>query len=290
MAGAHGNGPAAFGHGQAAEGTADASRRAGSNHGNGAGGGFVARSGTWVAQPGAGIFLLGATLAFAVLGASEQIGRAVRTMHQDNVIRVKGVAELDVTSDRATWWGTVRARAATLPAAYDELAKATDALKAFVLAKGVPAAAITAASVGITREMQKDADGDDTNQVEQYALTRRLGVTSLDVQVVREIANGATALIQQGVEVESDAPSYTVSTIEQTKLTLLEQATANAFERAQVLARGSGSTVGGLVSAAQGVYQIVARGSTSGNDYGEYNTSSIDKTARVVVTLEYAVK
>ncbi|MFN6194000.1 MAG: SIMPL domain-containing protein [Planctomycetota bacterium] len=256
----------------------------------GGGGGFVARIGTWVAQPGAGIFLLGAALAFAVLGASEQIGRAVRTMKQDNVIRVKGVAELEVTSDRGAWWGTVRARAATLPAEYDVLAKATDALKAFVLAKGVPATAITVASVGIVREMKKDEDGDDTNQVEQYALTRRLGVTSPDVQVVREIANGATALIQQGVEVESDAPSYTVSTIEQTKLTLLEQATANAYERAQVLARGSGSTVGGLVSAAQGVYQIVARGSTSGNDYGEYNTASIDKTARVVVTLEYAVK
>ncbi|MFN7669923.1 MAG: hypothetical protein ACK5S5_05715, partial [Planctomycetota bacterium] len=77
-------------------------------HGNG-GGGFVARIGTWVAQPGAGIFLLGAALAFAVLGASEQIGRAVRTMKQDNVIRVKGVAELEVTSDRGAWWGTVRA-------------------------------------------------------------------------------------------------------------------------------------------------------------------------------------
>jgi hypothetical protein len=225
-----------------------------------------------------------------VLGASEQVGRAVRTMKQDNVIRVKGVAELDVTSDRAAWWGTVRARAATLPAAYDELAKATDALQAFVLGKGVPATAITVASVSIERERKKDDKGNETNAVEWYVLKRRLGVNSPDVGKVREIADGATALIQQGVEVESDAPSYTVSTIEKTKLTLLEQATANAFERAQVLARGSGSSVGGLVSAAQGVYQIVARGSTSGSDYGEYNTSSIDKTARVVVTLEYAVK
>ena len=90
--------------------------------------GTVGRIARWISTPGAGVFLLGATLAFAVLGASEQIGRAVRTMHQDNVIRVKGVAELDVTSDRATWWGTVRARAATLPAAYDELAKATENL------------------------------------------------------------------------------------------------------------------------------------------------------------------
>jgi hypothetical protein len=44
------------------------------------------------------------------------------------------------------------------------------------------------------------------------------------------------------------------------------------------------------VSASQGVYQIVARGSTGSSDYGEYDTSSIDKTARVVVTLEYAVR
>ena len=96
--------------------------------------------------------------------------------------------------------------------------------------------------------------------------------------------------MKQGFESDTDAPSFTVSTIEQTKLELLEKATANAYERAQTLARGSGSAVGNLVSASQGVYQIVARGSTSSSDYGEFNTSSIDKTARIVVTLEYAVK
>ena len=252
--------------------------------------GIVSRIGRWIATPGAGIFLLGATLAFAVLGASDQVGRAVRTMKQDNVIRVKGVSELDITSDRAVWWGTVRARAATLPAAYDELAKATDALKAFVVSKGIPADSVTVASVDISREMKRDDKGNPTNEVERFALRQRLGFASPNVQVVREISNGATALIKQGVEVESDAPTYTVSTLEKTKLELLEKATANAYERAQVLARGSGSTVGGLVSASQGVYQIVARGSTDSSDYGEYNTTAIDKTARVVVTLEYAVK
>ena len=60
--------------------------------------------------------------------------------------------------------------------------------------------------------------------------------------------------------------------------------------RAQTLARGSGSAVGGLVSASQGVFQIVSRGSTSSSDYGEYDTGAIEKTARVVVTLEYAVR
>ena len=39
----------------------------------------------------------------------------------------------------------------------------------------------------------------------------------------------------------------------------------------------------------QGVYQIVARGSTSSSDYGEYDTSSIDKTARVAAHSDVGV-
>lgn len=252
--------------------------------------GTVGRIARWISTPGAGVFLLGATLAFAVLGASDQIGRAVRTFKQDNVIRVKGVAELDITSDRAIWWGTVRATAATLPDAYAELEKSMEALRTFVVSRGIPADLLTLAAVEISKVYRRDEKGNTTNEIESYRLSQQLGFGSPNVQVVREIANGATALIKQGVEVESGTPTYRVSTIEETKLDLLEKATANAYERAQTLARGSSSSVGRLVSASQGVYQIVARGSTSSSDYGEYDTSSIDKTARVVVTLEYEVQ
>ncbi|MEY3020847.1 MAG: hypothetical protein RIS86_43, partial [Planctomycetota bacterium] len=60
---------------------------------NGSSGGGFGRVFGWIATPGAGVFLLGATLAFGVIGASDRIGRALLTMKQDNVIRVKGVAE-----------------------------------------------------------------------------------------------------------------------------------------------------------------------------------------------------
>jgi len=253
-------------------------------------GGVVGRVFGWVATPGAGIFLLGATLAFAVLGASEQIGLAVRTMKQDNVIRVKGVAEVDVTSDRATWWGTVRASAPTLPEAYAQLERSMGALRSFVVSKGISADIITVTSVDITKDFARNDKGNATSTVERYGLSQRLGFTSPNVLVVFNIANESTALIREGYEIESGSAVYKVSTIEQTKLELLGKATANAYERARTLASGSGSGVGSLVSASQGVFQIVARGSTSSSDYGEYDTSAIDKTARVVVTLEYAVK
>jgi len=255
------------------------------------GGGPIARVAAWMGKPGVGLFLLGAALAFGVLGASDRLGTALRTMRQDNAIRVKGVAEMDLTSDRGTWWGTVRARASTLPEAYAALEKSIGELRMFVAGRGVGAEEITVGSITISREMKRDEKGNQTNTVETYVLSQGLGFTSADVKAVRGIANDATALIKQGVEVESGDPVFKVSTIESAKLALLEQATANAYQRAKTLAHGSGNSVGKLSSASQGVFQILARGSTKSNDYGgEYDTSTILKTARVVVTLDYTVE
>ena len=253
--------------------------------------GLVSRLGGWIATPGAGIFLLGATLAFAVLGASDQLGRAMRAMKQENIIRVKGVAELDVTSDRGSWWTSVSGRAPTLAEADAGREQAMAALRAFVLAKGFKESELSVGSVSISKVYRRDEKGNTTNELEAYVLSQDLGVRSSSLELLRDAANEVTgALVKQGFESSTSAPSFTVSTIEKTKLDLLEKATANAYGRAQTLARGSGSGVGSLVSAAQGVYQIVARGQPSSSDYGEFDTSSIEKTARVVVTLEYGVE
>ena len=251
----------------------------------------ISRIAAWLAKPGVGLFLLGAALAFGVLGASDRLGTALRTMRQDNAIRVKGVAEMDLTSDRGTWFGTVRARAATLPDAYAELEKSAAALRAFMTGRGISNDIITIGSVSISREMKRDEKGNTTNEVERFALSQSLGFTSPNVLVVRDIANDATALIKQGVEVESGAPVFKVSTIEDAKLKMLEQATTNAYERAKTLARGSGNSVGKLANASQGTFQILARGSTNSSEWGgEYDTSTIDKIARIVVTLDYTVE
>lgn len=251
----------------------------------------ISRIASWMAKPGVGLFLLGAALAFGVLGASDRLGTALRTMRQDNAIRVKGVAEMDLTSDRGTWFGTVRARAATLPDAYAELEKSAAALRAFMTGRGIADDLISIGSVSITREMKRDEKGNATNEVERFALSQSLGFTSPNVLVVRDIANDATALIKQGVEVESGAPIFKVSTIEDAKLKMLEQATTNAYERAKTLARGSGNSVGKLANASQGTFQILARGSTNSSEWGgEYDTSTIDKIARIVVTLDYTVE
>ena len=73
------------------------------------------------------------------------------------------------------------------------------------------------------------------------------------------------------------------------KMTLLEKATQNGYDRAQVLAKSSGSKVGTLANASQGVFQIVSYGSTDVSDYGISDTSSIKKNAKAVVSMEYFI-
>ena len=100
----------------------------------------------------------------------------------------------------------------------------------------------------------------------------------------------STALIKEGIDVSSGKPAFMVSALDDAKVALLDKATRNAMDRARTLADGSGSTVGALLNASQGVIQIVPRGTQSSGDGGEYDTGTIEKTMRAVVSLEYGVK
>jgi hypothetical protein len=56
------------------------------------------------------------------------------------------------------------------------------------------------------------------------------------------------------------------------------------------LAENSGSRVGRLRSASQGVFQITPRFSTEIEDYGMSDTTTVDKTAKAVVTMEFSIE
>jgi hypothetical protein len=108
--------------------------------------------------------------------------------------------------------------------------------------------------------------------------------------LVEKVSKDSSDLIRDGIEFRSYSPVYTFSTIEKIKLELLASATQNAYERARTLAENSGGKAGKLVSASQGVFQITPLNSTDVSDEGEYNTSTIDKMVKAVVTLEFNVE
>jgi hypothetical protein len=100
-----------------------------------------------------------------------------------------------------------------------------------------------------------------------------------------------TDLIREGIEIRSGSPVFLLADPDAVKRDLLAEATRNALDRANTLASGSGSSVGTLQSASQGVIKIMARGQLDSGEYGQdYDTSTIPKTMRAVVSLEYAIE
>ena len=85
-------------------------------------------------------------------------------------------------------------------------------------------------------------------------------------------------------------PQYYISNPEQYKLALVNEASASAAERARTAARQSGSELGPLMTARQGVIQITRPASNDTSDYGMYDTSSVQKVIRLVMTMEFALK
>ena len=244
----------------------------------------------WFASSGFGMFTLGVAIALGFAFAAQSVSRAMITMRTASTIKVKGTASVDVVSDQGQWTGLVSARGATLPEAYGKLNANLQRLQQFIVASGFASEEITVESVQTEMLYARDLKGNASNRIESYVLGQEVVVQSGKVKQVKSLAEKVTDLIKDGVEVRSAPPMFTVSSTDVAKNNLLAEATRNALERAETLANGSGSRVGALQSASQGVIQILPRGSISNNDGSDYSTTTIDKTMRAVVSLEYAVE
>jgi len=243
-----------------------------------------------ITSNGFGMFMLGIALALGGAFASQSVAKAIITSRSASSIKVKGSASVDLRADSACWVTTVTCRGATLQAAYASLSKDMDRLQQFMRTNNFTETEAKAGAVSALNIMGKDTKGNNTNKIELYQLTQTVEVLSAKVDDVAKAARSVTQLIKDGVDVSSGQPAYLVSSLESNKVDLLEKATRSAMGRAETLAQGSGSSVGALISANQGVIQVVQRGTTGSSDYGEYDTRTIEKTMRAVVSLEYAVR
>ncbi len=71
---------------------------------------------------------------------------------------------------------------------------------------------------------------------------------------------------------------------------LLARASADAKLRAETIARNSGSSLGKLIKATMGIFQITGKNSNENFSYsGTFNTSSMLKTGSITIKMEFAV-
>lgn len=206
-----------------------------------------------------------------------------------------GSASVDFTSDLAVWRGSFSVRGETSREAYREIEKNADIVKKYFEERGVTTEEMTFYSVYIY-ELTKENYNEDGDYIgsesDGYRLTQSFAVSSYDVNKITNISNECTELINSGVEIISDAPEYYYTKLDELKLQLIEEATQNAKERIDIMARNAGCQTGELLSANLGVFQITgAYSSTEEYSYGgTFNTSAKDKTASITVRLNYTVR
>lgn len=231
---------------------------------------------------------LGIALSLGLFGSSVYVSKTIeRIKSTDHAIEVKGYAERKVTSDVAVWHGTLVVRGKDLAPTYQKLEADRKQVIDFLREDGLKAEVSPVMKETLYIQTPQ---GMNTNVVEGFVLRQNFAVTSADVQKIAAISTKVDQINGQGLEFESTDPRYFYSRdkLDLLKVALLGDATKNAKERADQFANTSGSRVGRLMSARQGIFQVTPENSTDLSDTGAYDTSTIDKVVKIVVTLSYA--
>lgn len=212
-------------------------------------------------------------------------------MSASQTITVKGYAEKAVQAEHGVWSGTIKIRHEKLQEGYKELSEQMLAVKNFVEEMGFEASSVELDAPRHDAIYQRTKDGQNfTNDIECYHLSQTISVKSPVVKSIHQLANEASKLNENGYDLTSGGAKYYYPSdkLELIKLQMIAEATQNANHRAKQFALNSGSRVGRLIDARQGVFQVVAPHTTT-SDYDRYDTSSIDKVVKLVVTLTYNV-
>ncbi|PCJ62918.1 MAG: hypothetical protein COA79_01970 [Planctomycetota bacterium] len=215
--------------------------------------------------------------------------RDVRLSHQ--IIKVRGYAEKKVVSDYATWGISVRTKCQKITEGYKVIEDHLARVQKYLIEKGIKAGEIKKYSISVEEIMKKNDKGRRTHQIEHYAMQQSIDIYTKDVQKLFKISSEISVLLKENIEFKSWSPKYYYSKVELLKSELLIAATKDARDRANILAEGSGVTLGYLKAARQGSFSIRPGSSTSISDDGGYtDETSITKKITAIVTVDYSMK
>lgn len=227
-------------------------------------------------------------LALGLVASSYTLSRFYLRLEREKVITVKGSAQKRLVSDKAALTARVTAQAPQIRDAYkllqtniDQMAPLIQSDQSFLVISG---------NVDLERVYKKTPNGELTNAIDFYVVSQEFKISSKDVKAVEALTQELGDLLAKGIQVNVYGPEYYITDLTGIKMDLLAAATGDGFKRAQLMASNSGGKVGKLVEAQQGIFQITSPDSTDVADYGTYDTGTIEKDIKAVVTLKYLIE
>ena len=224
---------------------------------------------------------------FIVANAYKSRAKAMET------ISVTGSAEKDFASDLIVWKGFYSRKSMDLKSAYAQLKEDESAIRAYLSGKGIQNNEMVFSSVNINKEFNYKTDENGRSLGQEFSgfnLTQNVRIESSNVDKIDQISREATELIEKGIEFNSSAPLFYYTKLTEIKMDLLAKASADGKQRAEIIAKNSGSALGKLKNANLGVFQITGKNSDEDYSYGgTFNTSSRNKTGSITIRMEFAV-
>lgn len=199
--------------------------------------------------------------------------------NRDRVVNVKGLAEMEVAANKATWPLIYKTLGNDLPALYNQINQTNETIVKFLIQKGITEKEITVNAPDI---IDLEAERYSNNQTSyRYNVTTVITVTSTQVDLVRRLISEQGELLKQGIAIAGSDYRYSVqydyTDLNRIKPQMIEEATKNARAAAEKFASDSDSKLGKIKHAHQGQFSISDR---------DNNTPYIKKV-RVVTTIDY---
>ncbi len=240
------------------------------------------------------MIILGLLLAIGMASAAFILGvQAKRAVSGQQSITVKGLAEKPIKADSAEWTITVGVTQATQAAALKSLATERQVVEAFLSKQGFTDNAWLTDVETIGPHYEEVFIKDIPRQVQNgFDAYQNIRVNTQDLVKITAANKAFLQLRADNHPVSVQPPNYLVSNLDAVKMSLIADATKNARNRATEFVKQDGVKVGVMKSASQGAFYILPVGGDAGDDSygGVYDKSTINKTARVVVTIVYNIE
>jgi hypothetical protein len=225
---------------------------------------------------------IGGGIAFSGVAIKQGIFQITKTQRY---VSVRGFAEQDAKADLALWSISYAATGDDVAAVQEKIENDTATIRKLLADSGLKEDEIITMPLSMSDLLAREYRSEGANKG-RYIVYGSLRVRTKNVDLIQQISGTKIGdLIRAGISLSDNQrpPVYTFTELKDIKPAMVAEATKDARAAAEKFAADSGSTLGSIRRAYQGVFQILPR------DQGDntYESNEIDKKIRVVTTVDY---
>lgn len=225
--------------------------------------------------------LLGALVGMGIASAGWFTAGALRQVRESQrFVTVKGLAEREVDADLAIWPVTFKEASDDLTELQRRVDAKREVVAGYLVEAGFPREEISYAVPRIQDRQAENAGQPGRPSGPRYLEQATVIVRSRNVAAVKRAMDRSGQLVGRGVMLAQDwenRPQFLFTGLNAIKPEMIEQATVSAREAAVKFAKDSGSRVGKIRTASQGLFTVSDRDPNSPER----------KVVRVVTTVDY---